>query len=66
MVKTTARAGPSSLTLLELLLDYIPGPKPARCIELFARELTAGWTSWGNEPLRFQDSGYFIDKNRKE
>eukprot|EP00268_Persea_americana_P042100 TRINITY_DN4208_c1_g1_i8.p1 TRINITY_DN4208_c1_g1~~TRINITY_DN4208_c1_g1_i8.p1 ORF type:complete len:426 (-),score=64.60 TRINITY_DN4208_c1_g1_i8:198-1475(-) len=50
----------------KLLLDYIPGPKPARCIELFARELTAGWTSWGNEPLRFQDSGYFIDKNRKE
>uniref|UniRef100_A0A0E0CWQ6 Methyltransferase n=1 Tax=Oryza meridionalis TaxID=40149 RepID=A0A0E0CWQ6_9ORYZ len=40
----------------ELLSEYIPGPKPARCIELFARELVSGWTSWGNEPLRFQDA----------
>ncbi|XP_021896504.1 methyltransferase-like protein 2 isoform X2 [Carica papaya] len=46
----------------ELLLEYVPGPKPARCIELFAREIMAGWTSWGNEPLRFQDSRYFLTK----
>ncbi|KAF9620250.1 hypothetical protein IFM89_010985 [Coptis chinensis] len=44
----------------ELLLDYAPGPKPARCIELFARELLAGCTSWGNEPLHFQHSRYFL------
>ncbi|XAR61798.1 mRNA (2'-O-methyladenosine-N(6)-)-methyltransferase [Bertholletia excelsa] len=44
----------------ELLLEYVPGFKPARCIELFAREMIAGWTSWGNEPLHFQESGYFI------
>jgi len=50
------------LTLLEMLSDYIPGPKPARCIELFARELTAGWTSWGNEILHFQESRYFMNK----
>ncbi|KAJ4965216.1 hypothetical protein NE237_017065 [Protea cynaroides] len=46
----------------KLLLDYVPGPKPARCIELFARELLAGWTSWGNEPLHFQESRYFLRK----
>ncbi|XP_020104842.1 methyltransferase-like protein 2 isoform X5 [Ananas comosus] len=48
--------------LEKLLLEHIPGPKPAKCIELFARELTAGWISWGNEPLRFQDSLYFLKK----
>ncbi|XP_058070655.1 methyltransferase-like protein 2 isoform X2 [Magnolia sinica] len=46
----------------KMLSDYIPGPKPARCIELFARELTAGWTSWGNEILHFQESRYFMNK----
>ncbi|XP_052190704.1 methyltransferase-like protein 2 isoform X2 [Diospyros lotus] len=44
----------------ELLLDYVPGFSPARCIELFAREMIAGWTSWGNEPLHFQESRYFV------
>ncbi|KAK4387579.1 Methyltransferase-like protein 2 [Sesamum angolense] len=43
----------------EILLDYVPGFKPARCIELFSREMIAGWTSWGNEPLHFQDSNKF-------
>ncbi|XP_002510345.2 methyltransferase-like protein 2 isoform X2 [Ricinus communis] len=46
----------------ELLLGHVPGPKPARCIELFAREMIGGWTSWGNEPLRFQNSSYFIER----
>ncbi|KAL0391999.1 UNVERIFIED_CONTAM: Methyltransferase-like protein 2 [Sesamum radiatum] len=45
----------------EILLDYVPGFKPARCIELFSREMIAGWTSWGNEPLHFQDSKYFLN-----
>ncbi|KAK9750304.1 hypothetical protein RND81_02G186000 [Saponaria officinalis] len=49
----------------DLLLEYIPGPKPARCIELFAREMSAGWTSWGNEPLHFQESRYFSQQNKK-
>ncbi|KAF3784005.1 Methyltransferase-like protein 2 [Nymphaea thermarum] len=44
----------------KLLLDYSPGPRPAKCLELFARELVAGWTCWGNEPLLFQDSRYFL------
>nr|QTZ19469.1 methyltransferase 2 isoform X1 [Bixa orellana] len=44
----------------ELLREYVPGAKPARCIELFAREMMAGWVSWGNEPLHFQESRYFL------
>ncbi|XP_011074499.1 methyltransferase-like protein 2 isoform X2 [Sesamum indicum] len=47
----------------EILLDYVPGFKHARCIELFSREMIAGWTSWGNEPLHFQDSKYFLKYN---
>ncbi|XVF73714.1 hypothetical protein PTKIN_Ptkin13bG0005000 [Pterospermum kingtungense] len=46
----------------KLLLEHVPGIKPARCIELFAREMVAGWVSWGNEPLHFQDSRYFQGK----
>ncbi|KAJ0031819.1 hypothetical protein Pint_13835 [Pistacia integerrima] len=46
----------------ELLHEYVPGPRPARCVELFAREMTAGCVSWGNEPLHFQDSRYFSGK----
>ncbi|KAL9265364.1 Methyltransferase-like protein, partial [Drosera capensis] len=44
----------------ELLLEYAPGPRPARCIELFARDMMAGWIAWGNEPLRFQQTQYFL------
>ncbi|KAJ4819606.1 Methyltransferase-like protein 2 [Rhynchospora pubera] len=46
----------------KLLEEYIPGQRPSRCIELFARELVAGWTSWGNEPLHFQDATYYLGK----
>ncbi|KAI3825578.1 hypothetical protein L1987_07069 [Smallanthus sonchifolius] len=48
----------------EMLREYIPGLEPAHCLELFARELLGGWTSWGNELLRFQDSRYFSRKDR--
>ncbi|KAK4782447.1 hypothetical protein SAY86_016549 [Trapa natans] len=43
----------------DLVLEFIPGLKPPRCVELFAREMRAGWHSWGNEPLYFQESRYF-------
>ncbi|XP_023002716.1 methyltransferase-like protein 2 isoform X1 [Cucurbita maxima] len=43
----------------ELLQEYVPGPTLGRCIELFAREMTPGWLSWGNEPLHFQESQHF-------
>ncbi|KAL5185677.1 Methyltransferase-like protein 2 [Glycine soja] len=48
--------------IADLLLEYVPGFKPSRCIELFAREIMAGWVAWGNEPLYFQDSKYFVKK----
>ncbi|KFK44069.1 hypothetical protein AALP_AA1G212000 [Arabis alpina] len=44
----------------DILKKHVPGSQPARCLELFAREMAAGWTSWGNEPLHFQDSRYFL------
>ncbi|XP_066102582.1 N(6)-adenine-specific methyltransferase METTL4 isoform X1 [Saccopteryx bilineata] len=44
--------------LAEVLQDYI---KPdGECLELFARNLQPGWTSWGNEVLKFQHVDYFI------
>lgn len=46
----------------DLLMDYVPGVKPSRCIELFAREMISGWVSWGNEPLHFQDCRFFSQK----
>lgn len=43
--------------LSEVLKPYI---KPsANCLELFARNLHPGWTSWGNEVLKFQHASYF-------
>ncbi|XP_054820068.1 methyltransferase-like protein 2 isoform X2 [Prosopis cineraria] len=46
--------------IADLLMEYVPGLRPARCIELFAREMIAGWVSWGNEPLHFQDCRFFL------
>ncbi|XP_024614719.1 methyltransferase-like protein 4 isoform X1 [Neophocaena asiaeorientalis asiaeorientalis] len=44
--------------LAEVLKDYI---KPeGECLELFARNLQPGWTSWGNEVLKFQHVDYFV------
>ncbi|XP_007433048.1 methyltransferase-like protein 4 isoform X1 [Python bivittatus] len=43
--------------LSEILKEYT---KPdVECLELFARNLQPGWTSWGNEVLKFQDLDYF-------
>ncbi|GJR21737.1 hypothetical protein Tco_0970264 [Tanacetum coccineum] len=53
-------------TFLVMLHKYIPGSAPAHCLELFARELLAGWTSWGNEPLYFQDTRYFSKIDQQE
>uniref|UniRef100_A0A8D0GYX7 Methyltransferase 4, N6-adenosine n=1 Tax=Sphenodon punctatus TaxID=8508 RepID=A0A8D0GYX7_SPHPU len=44
--------------LAEVLSEYT---KPdVKCLELFARNLQRGWTSWGNEVLKFQHIDYFI------
>ncbi|KAF3703697.1 Methyltransferase-like protein 4 [Channa argus] len=41
----------------EVLKSYIGAE--AKCLELFARNLQPGWTSWGNEVLKFQHTNYF-------
>ncbi|KAM6135522.1 N(6)-adenine-specific methyltransferase METTL4 [Pterocles gutturalis] len=43
--------------LTVVLSEFI---KPdVECLELFARNLQPGWTSWGNEVLKFQHIDYF-------
>ncbi|CAG10214.1 unnamed protein product, partial [Tetraodon nigroviridis] len=44
-------------SLSDVLKPYIGAE--ARCLELFARNLQPGWTSWGNEVLKFQHASYF-------
>uniref|UniRef100_H3B619 Methyltransferase 4, N6-adenosine n=1 Tax=Latimeria chalumnae TaxID=7897 RepID=H3B619_LATCH len=49
--------------LTEILAEYV---KPeAKGLELFARSLQPGWTSWGNEVLKFQEVDYFTAMNTK-
>lgn len=38
--------------LTEIIRDYLP--KEPKCLEIFARYLLPGWTSWGLEVLKFQ------------
>ncbi|XP_054034823.1 N(6)-adenine-specific methyltransferase METTL4 [Dryobates pubescens] len=43
--------------LAGVLAEFV---KPdVQCLELFARSLQPGWTSWGNEVLKFQHMDYF-------
>ncbi|KAM9331754.1 N(6)-adenine-specific methyltransferase METTL4 [Pholidichthys leucotaenia] len=44
-------------SLSEVLKPYVGAE--AKCLELFARNLQPGWTSWGNEVLKFQHVSYF-------
>ncbi|XP_070784535.1 N(6)-adenine-specific methyltransferase METTL4 [Enoplosus armatus] len=44
-------------SLSEVLKPYVGAE--AKCLELFARCLQPGWTSWGNEVLKFQHTSYF-------
>ncbi|XP_034069916.1 N(6)-adenine-specific methyltransferase METTL4 [Gymnodraco acuticeps] len=44
-------------SLSEVLKPYLGAE--AKCLELFARSLLPGWTSWGNEVLKFQHTSYF-------
>ncbi|XP_068566076.1 N(6)-adenine-specific methyltransferase METTL4 isoform X2 [Cebidichthys violaceus] len=44
-------------SLSEVLKPHVGAE--AKCLELFARSLQPGWTSWGNEVLRFQHTSYF-------
>ncbi|KAJ8385841.1 hypothetical protein AAFF_G00181970 [Aldrovandia affinis] len=44
-------------SLAEVLKEYLA--PDAKCLELFARNLQPGWTSWGNEVIKFQHLSYF-------
>jgi len=45
--------------LKNLIESYLP--RPYRALEIFARNLTAGWWSWGDEVLKFQHETYWAD-----
>ena len=53
----------SILQCLAILLsrrnEMCEGAQRYGLLQMFARELTAGWTSWGNEVLRFQQMKHF-------
>lgn len=49
-------------SLKRLLEQYLPPSYAA--LELFARSLTAGWWSWGDQVLMFQDSRQWMAANR--
>ncbi|CAB1349522.1 unnamed protein product [Coregonus sp. 'balchen'] len=44
-------------SLSEVLRPYVGAD--AQCLELFARSLQPGWTSWGNEVIKFQHVSYY-------
>lgn len=50
--------------LHDILKAYVPND--ARCLELFARNLQPGWTSWGNEVLKHQELKYFQEADTAE
>ncbi|XP_015269416.1 PREDICTED: methyltransferase-like protein 4 [Gekko japonicus] len=50
--------------LTEILKEYT---RPdVECLELFARNLQPGWTSWGNEVIKFQHMDYFTEEQYKK
>lgn len=54
-----------SLKFLEIIKEYLPNEP--KCLEIFARYLLPGWTSWGLEILKFQHLSLYeiIDESRK-
>ncbi|CAI9736749.1 N(6)-adenine-specific methyltransferase METTL4 [Octopus vulgaris] len=50
--------------LTEILAEFLPDNP--RCLELFARNLWPGWTSWGNEVFKHQHLDYFEDVEDQE
>lgn len=46
-------------SLKELMEPYMPDPTNYSALEVFARTLTAGWMSWGNEVLKYNSDIYW-------
>jgi N6-adenosine-specific RNA methylase IME4 len=47
---------------LKLLLEPLL-PSKYEAVEIFARNLTAGWWAWGNEVLKFQSEEHWLDNS---
>ena len=47
--------------LKELLEPYMPDPTDYSALEVFARYLVTGWTSWGNEVLKYNSNLYWAE-----
>nr|CAH7725986.1 unnamed protein product [Callosobruchus chinensis] len=47
--------------LVEILKPYLP--ENPHCLELFARYLLPGWTSYGNEVLKLQHESIYVNKS---
>ncbi|KAF2202166.1 MT-A70-domain-containing protein [Delitschia confertaspora ATCC 74209] len=45
--------------LKELIEPYMPDKDDYTALEVFARNLVEGWSSWGDEVLKFQWEGYW-------
>ncbi|TGO12922.1 hypothetical protein BTUL_0080g00420 [Botrytis tulipae] len=45
---------------LRFLFGQLLGLQEYRGLEIFARNLTAGWWGWGNEVLKFQNDGAWV------
>lgn len=45
--------------LKELLEPYMPDPMDYSALEIFSRYLVSGWTSWGNEALKYNWNHYW-------
>jgi len=50
---------PNLKALLEALID---NEKKYEALEIFARNLTAGWWAWGDEALKFQTDEHWIEE----
>ncbi|KAJ4985585.1 hypothetical protein SVAN01_08962 [Stagonosporopsis vannaccii] len=46
-------------SLKELIEPYMPDPTEYSALEVFARNLTVGWMSWGNEVLKYNSDMYW-------
>jgi N6-adenosine-specific RNA methylase IME4 len=47
--------------LVDILDQYLPGGSGSRKLEVFARYLVPGVTSFGNEVIKLQHSSLFVD-----
>jgi N6-adenosine-specific RNA methylase IME4 len=47
---------------LKVLFEKILGTEKYEALEIFARNLTAGWWAWSNEVVKFQTDEHWIDK----